>query len=125
MKKINSEKAPAALGPYSQAIITGNLVFVSGQLGIDYLTAEFVGDSIEEQTKQALNNIKSILQEENLLMTDVVKATVLLSDIKDFTAMNNIYATFFDVPYPARAAFEVANLPKYAKVEIEVIAEIK
>jgi 2-iminobutanoate/2-iminopropanoate deaminase len=125
MKEVNTSKAPSALGPYSQAIVSGNLVFLSGQLGINPITGEFVGDDIQSQTKQCLINAQNILKELNLDLTNVVKTTVLLSDIKNFVKMNEEYACYFESPYPARAAFEVANLPKYAQVEIEMIVEIK
>ena len=119
---INAKQAPAAIGPYSQAIRTGNMLFVSGQLPINPLTGAFPSEGIEEQTRQSLENIRAILTESGFGFSDIVKTTVLLADISDFQAMNEVYATFFSAPYPARAAFEVGNLPKNAKVEIEVIA---
>lgn len=122
-EKVNTEFAPAAIGPYSQAIKEGALVFVSGQLPIDYKTGQFPSDDIEEQTTQSLNNVKEVLKEAGYDMSRVVKTTVLLADIKDFNAMNGVYETFFEVPYPARSAFQVAALPKGARVEIEVIAK--
>ena len=119
---VNTSAAPAAIGPYSQGIHAGNTVYVSGQLPIDPATGAFPGEDIISQTRQSLQNVQAILAEEGMAMTDVVKTTVLLSDITDFAAMNEVYATFFSAPYPARAAFQVAALPKGAKVEIEVVA---
>lgn len=124
MKKvaIKTKNAPAAIGPYSQAINTEGLVFVSGQLPIDPATGAFPSEDAAEQTRQSLENVKAILTEAGYSMDQVVKTTVFLSDINDFAAMNEVYASYFTAPYPARAAFEVANLPKGAKVEIEAIA---
>lgn len=119
---IFTEKAPAAIGPYSQAIMAGDNVYVSGQLPIDYTTGEFAGQDIKSQTKQSLENIKAILNEVGLDMKNVVKTTVFLQDIKDFAAMNEVYSEYFEKPFPARAAVQVACLPKNAKVEIEAIA---
>ena len=116
-----SPKVAAAVGPYSQAIETGGLVFVSGQLPIDPATGE-LKEGIEEQTKQSLTCISDILAEAGLTMKDVVKTTVLLQHMSDFGAMNAVYATFFEGAYPARVCFEVAALPKGALVEIEAIA---
>ena len=123
MKKVlATTKAPAAIGPYSQAIRADKFVFVSGQLPIDPATGEFAGDDIAAQTRQALTNIQNILASEGLTMANVVKTTVLLKNISDFGAMNEVYASFFESDCPARAAFEVAALPKAALVEIEAIA---
>ncbi len=124
-KAIHTEKAPAAIGPYSQGIKTGNTIYVSGQIPIDPATGGFAGDDIRVQTRQSLTNIKNILAAADADMSDVVKTTVLLADINDFAAMNEEYAAFFTEPYPARACFAVAALPKNAKVEIEVVAVIK
>ena len=123
MKALNTDKASAAIGPYSQAIRTGNLVFVSGQLPIDPATGAFPEGGIKEQTHQSLLNARAILQSEGLDLKDVVKTTVLLSDIADFGPMNESYAEFFTAPFPARCAFAVKDLPKGALVEIELIAE--
>ncbi len=120
---IHTDKAPAAIGPYSQAIKSGNTLYVSGQIPIDPASGEFAGDSIEAQTRQSLTNIKHILEEAGLSMDNVLKTTVLLKDINDFSAMNEVYGSFFKEPYPARAAYEAAALPKGALVEIEAIAE--
>ena len=118
---INSNNAPDAIGPYSQAIETDNLVFVSGQLPVDKSTGT-MPEGIKNQTYQSLTNIKYILEAAGLSMNNIVKTTVLLQNIADFSDMNEIYATFFKDVCPARAAFEVAALPKGALVEIEAIA---
>ena len=121
-EKIESMKAPAAIGPYSQEVNNGGLVFVSGQLQIDCETGEFVSDDVSDQTRQSLENIKSILAEVGYGMDRILKTTVYLQDMNDFSAMNQVYETYFTAPYPARAAFQVAKLPKGAKVEIEAVA---
>ena len=125
MKAIHSDMAPAAIGPYSQAIRTGNVVFISGQLPIDPATGNFAEGGIKELTRQSLNNAKAILAAEGLTMADVVKTTVLMADMADFAEMNEVYAVFFQAPFPARSAFAVKTLPKNARVEIELIAEAK
>lgn len=123
MKKVlATDNAPAAIGPYSQGIRADKFVFVSGQLPIDPATGEFSGDDIASQTRQSLTNIKNILASDGLTMANVVKTTVLLKNIGDFGAMNEVYGTFFEGACPARAAFEVAAIPKGALVEIEAIA---
>lgn len=119
---IHTDNAPAAIGPYSQAIQAGNTIYVSGQLPIDPATGAFAGNDIAAQTRQSLTNMKNILNAAGADMCDVVKTTVLLADIADFAAMNAVYAEFFTAPYPARAAFQVACLPKNALVEIECVA---
>ncbi len=119
---IHTDLAPAAIGPYSQAIQAGNTVYVSGQLPIDPATGAFAGNDIASQTRQSLTNMKNILAAAGTDMSSVVKTTVLLADIADFAAMNAVYAEFFTAPYPARAAFQVACLPKNALVEIECVA---
>ena len=123
MKVLNTDKAPAAIGPYSQAIRTGNIVFVSGQLPINPETGSFPEGGIKEQTRQSLLNARAILQSEGIDLNNVVKTTVFLSDIADFGPMNEVYAEFFTAPFPARCAFAVRDLPKAALVEIELIAE--
>ena len=123
MKKLHSDKAPKALGPYSQAIVAGGLVFASGQVPIDPATGNFVEGGIKEQTKQSLTNVSNVLAEAGIDLSHVVK-TVFLSDMDNFAAMNEVYATFFSEPYPARSAVAVKTLPKGALVEIEVIAEL-
>ncbi len=121
-QSIHTPKAPAAIGPYSQAVQAGNLVFVSGQLPIDPATGEFAGATIGEQTRQSLTNIQNILEAAGYTMNDVVKTTVLLADIADFAPMNQVYAEFFTDNKPARAAFAVRDIPKGALVEIEAVA---
>ena len=121
-KAISTSNAPGAIGPYSQAVEANGLVFVSGQIPLDPATGSFAGEDITSQTKQSLSNVKAILESADCTMDNVVKATVLLADIEDFAAMNEVYNTFFNEPYPARAAFAAKDLPKGAKVEIEVIA---
>ncbi|GAA7116538.1 RidA family protein [Helicobacter pylori] len=119
---IHSTLAPKAIGSYSQAIATNDLVFVSGQLGIDASTGEFKGTDIHSQTTQSMENIKAILKEAGLGMDSVVKTTILLKSLDDFSVVNEIYGSYFKEPYPARATFQVAKLPKDALVEIEAIA---
>lgn len=121
-KEIVSQKAPAAIGPYSQAIEIGNTLYLSGQIPVDRKEGKIMGSTITEQTHQTLQNIQDILEENNMTMKQVVKTTVLLSDIKYFSEMNEVYAEYFSEPYPARAAFQVAALPMGALVEIESIA---
>ena len=125
MKTISTKKAPAAIGPYSQAIQVGNLVYTSGQIPIDPATGVFVEGGIKEQTRQSLTNVKAILEETGLSMSDVVKTTVFMAEMNDFADMNSVYAEFFAEPYPARSAVAVKTLPKGALVEIEVVAEVK
>ena len=124
MKKLHSDKAPKAIGPYSQAIVAGGLVFASGQVPIDPATGNFVEGGIKEQTKQSLTNVSNVLAEAGIDLSHVVKTTVFLSDMDNFAAMNEVYASFFSEPYPARSAVAVKTLPKGALVEIEVIAEL-
>jgi len=123
MKKvISTSKAPAAIGPYSQAIQVGNFVYTSGQIPIDPSTGQFAEGGIKEQTRQSLLNVKAILEESGLTLGDVVKTTVFMADMNDFADMNKVYAEFFSEPYPARSAVAVRTLPKGALVEIEVVA---
>ena len=123
MKKvISTSKAPAAIGPYSQAIQVGNLVFASGQIPINPATGNFVEGGVKEQARQSLTNVKAILEEAGLTLDNVVKTTVFLADMNDFADVNAVYAEFFAEPYPARSAVAVKALPKGALVEIEVIA---
>lgn len=122
-KELNSSKAPGAIGPYSQAVMAGNLIFVSGQLPIDAATGEMPSD-IKAQTAQSIENIKCILAEAGASLDNVVKTTVFLADMSLFGPMNEVYAEHFKAVYPARAAFAVKELPKKALVEIEVIAAI-
>ena len=120
---ISTPQAPAAIGPYSQAIQVGNLIYTSGQIPIDPATGQLVEGGIKEQTRQSLSNIQAILQEAGLTMASVVKTTVFMADMADFAEMNSVYAEFFTEPYPARSAVAVKTLPKNALVEIEVVAE--
>ena len=124
MNAIITSKAPGAIGPYSQAIRTGNLIFVSGQLPVDPSTGHFAEGGIEELTRQSLLNIQHILEEAGTDMSHVVKTTVFLADMADFSAMNEVYAQFFEAPFPARSAVAIKTLPKNARVEIECIAEV-
>ena len=119
---IHTDKAPAAIGPYSQAIQVGQMLFTSGQVPIDPETGAIVEGGIQEQARQSLNNIKAILNAAGTNMGAVVKTTVFLQDMNDFAAMNEVYAQFFQEPYPARSAVQVGRLPKDALVEIEAIA---
>lgn len=123
MNAITTTNAPAAIGPYSQAIKVGELVFVSGQLPIDPATGAFAEGGIKELTRQSLTNMKAILEEAGTSMANVVKTTVFLADMNDFAAMNEVYAEFFAAPFPARSAVAVKTLPKGALVEIECIAQ--
>ena len=121
-KRIETSKAPAAIGPYSQAVEANGMVFVSGQLPVDPATGEFVPGGIKELTHRSLTNIKNILAEEGLTMQHIVKTTVFLADINDFAEMNEVYAPFCAGVAPARSAMAVKTLPKGARVEIECIA---
>lgn len=122
MKAIHTSQAPAAIGPYSQAIEVNGFVFASGQIPIDPATGNFVEGGVKEQTRQALTNASHILQEAGTDLAHVVKTTVYLADMGDFAAMNEVYAQFFSEPYPARSAVAVKDLPKGALVEVEVLA---
>lgn len=125
MKAISTGQAPAAIGPYSQAIFVGNLVYTSGQIPVDPATGVVVEGGIKEQTRQALANVKAILESAGLTMGNVVKTTVFMADMNDFAEMNSVYAMFFSEPYPTRSAVAVKALPKGSLVEIEVIAEVQ
>ncbi|GAA0180352.1 RidA family protein [Clostridium sediminicola] len=120
---VSTKKAPGAIGPYSQAIKQGDFIFTSGQLPIDYKTGE-MANSIEEQTKQSLENVKAIIEEAGTSLDKVIKTVVFLSDMNNFAKMNEVYSQYFTENYPARSAIEVARLPKDALVEIEVVAVI-
>ena len=122
MKAIHTNNAPAAIGPYSQSIEVNGFVFASGQIPIDPKTGNFVEGGIKAQTTQALTNAGNILKEAGTDLAHVVKTTVYLADMADFAAMNEVYATFFSQPFPARSAVAVKDLPKGARVEIEVLA---
>ena len=123
-KVVMSSDAPAAVGPYSQAVVAGGLIFVSGQLPIDPATGAFPSEDIQELTRQSMKNLGAILKEAGTSMDKVVKTTIYLKDLADFAAVNEVYASFFKGSYPARSCFEVAGLPKGAKVEIEAIAAL-
>ena len=124
-KTIHTDKAPAAIGPYVQGKIVGDLLFASGQVPLSPETGEIIGETIQEQTEQVLKNIGAILEEAGTDFDHVVKTTCFLSDMNDFVPFNEVYKTVFTTEFPARSAVEVARLPRDVKVEIEVIAEIK
>lgn len=121
-KVLHTEKAPAAIGPYSQAIEVNGFVFASGQIPINPATGEMVQDDVKEQTRQALTNASEVMKAAGIDLSHVVKTTVFLADMNDFAAMNEVYATFFSAPFPARSAVAVKTLPKGALVEVECIA---
>jgi 2-iminobutanoate/2-iminopropanoate deaminase len=123
-QEINTKKAPKAIGPYSQGIVSKGFVFASGSIAIDPGTGKLNTGTVEEQTRVALTNLKGVIEAGGSSMGKVVKCTVFLQDMNDYGAMNAVYAEFFKAPYPARAAVQVARLPKDVKVEIEAIAEI-
>ncbi|MDR2708347.1 MAG: RidA family protein [Elusimicrobiota bacterium] len=125
MKIINSKDAPAAIGPYSQAVQTGNLLFISGQLPMDPKTLAIVSGGIKEQTVQSLANIKAIIEAAGSAVSDVVRCGIFLTDLKDFAVVNEIYGNFFGDHKPARACVEVSKLPKDALVEIEAVVYVK
>ena len=120
---ISTDKAPAAIGPYSQGIVAGSTLYISGQIPVDPATGK-ISDSIEDQAKQSLTNISQILAAYGLTMNNVVKTTVFLTDLNDFAAVNTIYAEFFEEPYPARSCVEISKIPKGCKIEIECIAAV-
>jgi len=119
---ISTDNAPGAIGPYSQAVKTGNMVFCSGQIPIDPATGEFVSGDVAEQTRQVLKNLSAVLEAAGTDLNNVVKTTVFLADMNDFTAMNEVYAEFFSENKPARATVQAARLPRDARVEIDCIA---
>lgn len=121
MIEINTDKAPAALGPYSQALINGNMIFISGQIPVNPADGS-IADTIEAQTEQSISNIKSILAECGLDISNVIKTSVFLSNLNDFAAMNEIYGKHFKSPFPARSCVQVAAVPKGCRIEIECIA---
>ena len=121
-KKVQTKDAPAPIGPYSQAVIAGGFLFVSGQIPLDPKTGELVGGSVEDQTQRVFENLGAILKEAKLTFDNVVKATVFLADMKDFAAMNEVYATYFEAPYPARTTIQAGALPAGIAVEIECVA---
>ncbi len=121
-EKVSTSKAPAAIGPYSQAIRIGNFVYTSGQIPLDPATGELVEGDIKAQTRQVLTNVKAILEAAGTSLANVVKTTVFLKNMADFAAMNEVYAEFFSEPFPARSAIGVVALPKDVAVEIETVA---
>ena len=123
MKKISTDKAPAAIGPYSQAMVINNMVFTSGQIPVDPATGD-VPEGIEAQTNQALTNVKNLLEAAGTSIDKVVKTTVFIQNMSDFSVVNEIYQGYFSEPYPARSCVEVAKLPKGVLIEVEAIAEI-
>ncbi|MGB7296637.1 MAG: RidA family protein [Candidatus Aminicenantales bacterium] len=124
-QEVKTDRAPKAIGPYSQAIIAGGFVFCSGQIAIDPATGELTTGGIEDQTRRVLKNLGAVLEAAGSSFDQVVKATVFLQDMNDFSLMNQVYAEFFKTPFPARAAVQVARLPRDVKVEIEAIAVVQ
>ncbi|MGH9970693.1 MAG: RidA family protein [Pyrinomonadaceae bacterium] len=122
---MKTDKAPQTIGPYSQAIVAGDLVFTAGQIGVDPKTGEFLGNGIEEQTEQVLRNLSAVLEAAGSGLSLVVKTTVFLADISDFNAMNEVYRRHFKEDPPARSTVQVARLPRNARIEIEAIALVK
>ncbi len=121
---IHTDGAPGAIGPYSQAVRVGPWLFSAGQIGLDPSTGEFVGPDVESQARRAMENLRSVLEEAGASMDDVVKTTIFLADMADFAAVNEIYGSYFEPPYPARSTVAAAQLPKGARVEIEVVARL-
>lgn len=121
-KIINTQEAPAAVGPYSQAVRTGNLLFVSGQIPLDPVSGDVVGSNVQEQTRQVLSNLEKVLQAAGASLANVVKTTVFIRDMSEFPLVNEVYAAFFKADPPARACVEVSALPKGVSVEIEAVA---
>ncbi len=124
MKEVKTSKAPAAIGPYSQGIITGNLLFASGQVPLDPETGSVVEGGIKEQAHRVFQNIRAIMEAAGISMDNVVKTDVFIKDMNDFAAVNEVYAEYFTKPYPARSCVEVARLPKDVLIEVETIAEL-
>ncbi|MFW6389695.1 MAG: RidA family protein [Halanaerobiales bacterium] len=124
LQEIKTKKSPAAIGPYSQGIKAGNMIFTSGQIPFDS-KGKLVSDDVQEQTRQSLNNVKYILKEAGSSMDNVIKCTVFISNMDDFTKINEVYQEYFKEPYPARSCVEVARLPKDVKIEIEAIAVVE
>jgi 2-iminobutanoate/2-iminopropanoate deaminase len=123
-KIINTTHAPAPIGPYSQAVIIGNIMFASGQIAINPLTAELVTSSIQEETHQVMKNIKGLLDEAGINFSNIVKTSIFLKDMNDFAAVNEVYGSYFTADYPARETVQVSRLPKDVNVEISVIASV-
>jgi endoribonuclease L-PSP, putative len=120
---ISTDKAPGAIGPYSQAVWAGDILFASGQIPIDPTTGEIASDNVQDQAHQSLKNVQAILEAAGLTFENVIKATVFIKNMDDFAAINEVYAQYFSSPYPARSCIEVARLPRDVKVEVEVIAK--
>jgi 2-iminobutanoate/2-iminopropanoate deaminase len=123
-KQIQTENAPGAIGPYSQAILAGTTLYVSGQIPLDPRTGQLVPGGIEKEARQALDNLKAVISAAGGTMDSVVKTTILLADMNDFGVVNEIYGSYFKAPFPARATFQVSRLPKDARIEIEATAQI-
>ena len=123
MKEIKTNKAPAAIGPYSQAVLVGNMVFTSGQIPVNPETGE-IPEGVKAQAEQVFSNLKNLLEEAGTSISKVVKTTVFIKNMEDFSVINEVYASFFECPYPARSCVEVARLPKDVLLEVEAIAEI-
>lgn len=123
MKQISTDKAPAAIGPYSQAIVTGGMLFCSGQIPLDPVTGE-IPEGVEAQAEQALTNVKNLIESAGASIDNVVKTTVFIKDMNDFAKINEIYAKYFTEPFPARSCVEVARLPKDVLLEVEAIVEL-
>ncbi|WP_339743650.1 RidA family protein [uncultured Rubinisphaera sp.] len=121
---ITTDHAPAAIGPYSQAVVAGGMLYVSGQIPLDCKTGAMVDGGISSQTKQVLENLKAIVEASECDMSHVVKVTIYLTDLQQFSVVNEIYGTFFSAPYPARACVEVSNLPKGVEVEMDAIVQL-
>ena len=122
IKTINTENAPAAIGPYSQAVVAGNMLFVSGQIPLDPQSGETVSGGISAQTKQVLDNLKAVVEAAGSDMANVAKVTIFLTDMQQFAVVNEIYGTYFSAPYPARACVQVSELPKGVEIEMDAIA---
>lgn len=120
--EIHTERAPAAIGPYSQAVGAGDTVYTAGQVGLDPATGEFAGEDVAAQTRQAMANLEAVLEAAGLDLGDVVKTTIFVADMEDFATVNEIYGEHFAEPYPARSTVEAGRLPKDARVEIEMVA---
>ena len=125
LKRIQTDQAPHAIGPYSQAMISGNLVFTAGQIALDPKTGELIGGDIRDQTRRVLDNLKAILDASGSSLGNVIKTTVFLSDMGEFTAMNEVYSTYFGDHKPARSTVQAAGLPRNVKVEIDAVAALK
>lgn len=121
-REIHTDRAPAAIGPYSQAVEAAGTVYTAGQVGLDPTTGEFVGPDVADQTRQAMANLRAVLEAAGLGFGDVVKTTIFVADLEDFATVNEVYGEHFDEPYPARSTVQAGRLPKDARVEIEMVA---